>query len=102
MTKDEYLAIFKDAFSGMEEKRLAICMPMIDQCAFMASKIDELQEEIEENGMAEAYQYGSKPRAEVDLHLKYTKQYAISLGKLIDNLPKEEKANNELLEFLKR
>lgn len=49
-------------FSRMKENERAMVQPLIDNAAFMRVVLDELQENIKQNGAVEAYQNGANQK----------------------------------------
>ena len=92
--------ILKDVDKNKKEtvKRL------IENAAFMAVTLDELQEEINKNGVVSEYkngenQYGTKKSPEVEVYNTMVKNQMAVIKQLCELAP-EEKAGDMLLDFI--
>lgn len=93
--------ILKDVDKNKKEtvKRL------IENAAFMAVTLDELQEEINKNGVVSEYkngenQYGTKKSPEVEVYNTMVKNQMAVIKQLCELAP-EEKAGDALLDFIR-
>ena len=77
---------------------------LIENAAFMAVTLDELQEEINKNGVVSEYkngenQYGTKKSPEVEVYNTMVKNQMAVIKQLCELAP-EEKAGDMLLDFI--
>ena len=100
MTKEEIIAAEKRKLSGiysrLESKTKKSVSSLIDNAAFMAASLYELQRDINAAGYTEEYhnganQTGVKRSAKVDIYIQLEKNYASVIKQLTDLLPKEDK-----------
>lgn len=112
MTKDE--AISKEIkrlrriFKGTTGDKAAVVTRLIDNAAFMAVSLQELQEIINEKGYTEEYQNGEKQKgvkksSEVDIYNTMIKNFNTTMKQLIDLLPDSlagGNSRNEALEYI--
>ena len=100
MTKEEIISAEKRKLSGiysrLESKTKKSVSSLIDNAAFMAASLYELQRDINTEGYTEEYhnganQTGVKRSAKVDIYIQLEKNYASVIKQLTDLLPKEDK-----------
>ena len=100
MTKEEVIVAEKRKLSGiysrLETKTKKSVSSLIDNAAFMAASLYELQRDINAAGYTEEYrnganQTGVKRSAKVDIYIQLEKNYASVIKQLTDLLPKEDK-----------
>ena len=100
MTKEEIISAEKRKLSGiyskLETKTKKSVSSLIDNAAFMAASLWELQRDINTEGYTEEYhnganQSGVKRSAKVDIYIQLEKNYASVIKQLTDLLPKEDK-----------
>lgn len=98
----------KDIFKNIPEDKYRVCESLINNAAFMAERLEELQEKIVAEGCVEEYQnganqWGKKKSAAVEVYNTMIKNYIATIKQLIEYLPKsdEEKAD-ELIDFISR
>ena len=86
----------------LSEDSLKVASGMIEDALFMQEQLKLLRKTIEEEGVSENYQYGSKQTAAMTSYLQIQKQYGVIIRYLTDLLPKETKnsGTNEVLEFI--
>ena len=86
----------------LSEDKLNVAHGLIDDALFMEAQLKELRKTINENGCSEKYQYGSKQTAAVTTYLQMQKLYGMVVTKLIDLMPKTDKApaNVSLLDWV--
>lgn len=82
-------------FNGIDEKRRKTVQRLIDNAAFMAVSLQELQEEINQKGYVSEYQngenqWGTKKSPEVEIYNTMIKNYTTVTRQLTDLLPPEE------------
>ena len=96
-------------FDVLPEDTQRTIRAMLEKVAFMSVTLDDLQEDINENGITETYQnganqFGVKKSAAVEVYNTMIKNYASIMKQLTDLLPKSEpketKAVNPLIEFM--
>ena len=100
MTKDEIIAAEKRKLAGiysrLETKTKKSVSSLVDNAAFMAASLYELQRDINTEGYTEEYhnganQSGIKRSAKIDIYIQLEKNYASVIKQLTDLLPKEDK-----------
>ena len=106
-TKAE-LQKLNNIFKDMPEDKKALAEKLIGNAAFMAILLDDLQEDIKENGYKEEYkngenQYGYKRSIAADLYQVTIKNYSNTIKQLNDLLPKESPEEDDGFdEFINR
>lgn len=101
---DELVSIF----SNLQEDTRKTVLPMIEKVAFMSVTLDDLQDDININGVTEQYQnganqFGVKKSAAIDVYNTMIKNYTSLMKQLTDFLPKDEspnKAGDDLKRFI--
>ncbi len=99
-----------EIFSELDEKTQKITVKLLDNAAFMALKLEDLQAEINQNGMVTEYQnganqFGTKKSPEVEVYLSMIKNYTAIVNTLMNALPDGSSAGsaaNNLLDFINR
>lgn len=99
-----------EIFSELDEKTQKITVKLLDNAAFMALKLEDLQAEINQNGMVTEYQnganqFGTKKSPEVEVYLSMIKNYTAIVNTLMNALPDDSSAGsaaNNLLDFISR
>lgn len=99
-----------EIFSELDEKTQKITVKLLDNAAFMALKLEDLQAEINEKGMVAEYQnganqFGTKKSPEVEVYLSMIKNYTAIVNTLMNALPDDSSAGsaaNGLLDFISR
>lgn len=99
-----------EIFSELDEKTQKITVKLLDNAAFMALKLEDLQAEINQNGMVTEYQnganqFGTKKSPEVEVYLSMIKNYTAIVNTLMNALPDGSSAGsaaNNLLDFISR
>ena len=95
-----------EIFKNLDDKRLDIAQPLINNAAFTRVTLDDLQDIIKKKGCVEEYQNGANQRGfkkttEADVHIAMTKNLTTIMKQLMDLLPKEQKTeSDELMDFL--
>ena len=95
--------IFKD----IEPNKRQTVEKLIENAAFMAESLDDLQEIIREKGFTEEYQNGAnqcgvKKCSEVEIYNTMIKNYSSIVKQLVDLMPNESKnGGDELLDFIR-
>ena len=106
-TKAE-LKKLNNIFKDMPDDKKALAEKLIGNAAFMAILLDDLQEDIKENGYKEEYkngenQYGYKRSIAADLYQVTIKNYSNTIKQLNDLLPKESPEEDDFFdEFINR
>jgi len=82
-------------FVKMDNKMKTAVKSLIENAAFMAVTLQDLQEAINVNGVVEKYQnganqYGVKKSSEVEVYNSMIKNYSSAIKQLTDLLPKTE------------
>lgn len=95
-------------FKGIDEKRLKTVQRLMDNAAFMAVTLADLQEQINVNGVVSEYQngenqWGTKKSPEVEIYNTMIKNYTAIVKQLTDLLPEAEVIEDDGFdEFLSR
>lgn len=97
-----------EIFSELDEKTKKTVEKLLDNAAFIALKLEDLQGEINEKGMVTEYQnganqFGTKKSPEVEIYLSMVKNYREIINTLANALPDGSSANSaasNLLEFI--
>lgn len=89
---------------SLPEDRRKVAEGLLADAAFMAEQLEQLRNDITENGWSEEYQnganqHGRKQRVEADMYIKLQKGYTSIIKQLFDQLPKEAKTNDDLVEW---
>ena len=82
----------KRQFSKIDKKKKTLVQRLIENAAFMAVTLEDLQQEINEKGCISEYkngenQYGTKKAPEVEVYNTMVKNYAAVIRQLTDLLP---------------
>lgn len=99
-------------FNKIEKKRLKVVEKLIDNAAFMAVLLEDIQQKINENGYMVEYkngenQYGTKKSPEIEVYNQTISNYSKTIKQLTDLLPDEVKLEqkdsekDKLIEFIK-
>ncbi len=99
-----------EIFSELDAKTKKITLKLLDNAAFIALKLEDLQAEINEKGMVTEYQnganqYGTKKSPEVEVYLSMIKNYTSIINTLMNALPDGSSAGsaaNSLIDFISR
>ena len=96
--------ILRKLFAGLEGDLLKLACDLMQNAAFMAVTMEDLQEAINEKGATEEYrngenQRGIKKSSEVDVYNTMAKNYSSYIRQLTDMLPKEEAGKVKVDEF---
>lgn len=98
MCKDEKIAFQRKKllrqFSKLDSKTKNIVMSLIDNAAFMSVTLEELQEEINKNGITVEYkngenQYGTKKSPEAEMYNTMIKNLASITKQLCELVPRD-------------
>lgn len=95
-------------FSVLSQDTQKTILPMIEKAAFMSITLDDLQDDINLNGVTETYQnganqFGVKKSASIEVYNTMIKNYTSLMKQLTDLLPKDEpqsKAGDALKAFI--
>jgi len=104
--KSKELNKLKKIFKNIEPDKQKTVERLIENAAFMAESLDELQEIIREKGFTEEYQnganqFGVKKCSEVEIYNTMIKNYSSVIKQLVDLLPQgEASGGDELLDFI--
>jgi hypothetical protein len=96
--KERLRAILKDL--EIDSQRMDIAKSLIANAAFMAITLQDLQDEINANGVVSEYQngenqWGTKQSPEASTYISLVNRHNAVMKQLIDLLPKEEVTNPE-------
>lgn len=97
-------ARIKRALSDLDKNKLAVVSPLIDTVAFTAVSIEELQQQINENGYTVEYkngenQFGTKQSDEVKTLLAMQKNLTAAIKTLADIAPASKSKKSRLQEL---
>jgi hypothetical protein len=86
--KARLLELFKD----LEPNKLSVCLPLIDRAAFIRISLEDIEEQLNENGWVEYYQNGDKQSgwkksAAADVHISLTKNLNATIKQLLELVP---------------
>ena len=96
MTKDDYIRAetkrLRAIFVNLPQDSAAVAEKLIENAAFMAVSLRELQTAINEKGYVEEYQNGAnqsgvKKSSEVEVYNTMIKNFNVTMKQLIDLLP---------------
>ena len=96
----------KKQFSKIDEKKKQLVQRLIENAAFMAITLEDLQDDINMNGCIGEYkngenQYGTKKSPEVEIYNTMVKNYAAVIRQLTDLLPEGvEKTDDGFDDFI--
>ena len=99
LTKDERIQEeikkINGIFTKIDIKTKKAIKTLIENAAFMAITLEDLQEHIKENGTVSEYQngenqWGTKKSPEVEIYTSMIEKYMKSIRQLTDLLPKQE------------
>jgi hypothetical protein len=113
MDKDERIKKeirkLKRIFRNLPKDKLTAVSTLIENAAFMAATLEDLQDAINKNGCISTYQngenqWGTKKSPEADLYNTMIKNYSAVIKQLTDMLPKDEAkaAEDELVTFIQK
>lgn len=93
-------------FEGIEDNKLKAAKPLIENAAFMAITLADLQEIINIKGCVEEYQNGANQRgfkktSEVEVYNVMIKNYVSVTKQLADFVPTNPATGNELIDFVR-
>ncbi|MDD9149248.1 hypothetical protein OYT88_11855 [Sporolactobacillus sp. CQH2019] len=102
----------KRIFKNLPKDRLTSVQSLMNNAAFMAVTLEDLQQAINENGVISEYkngenQWGTKKSPEVDVYNTMIKNYSSVIKQLCDSLPDQGNGKNgdksdALMEFVKK
>ena len=100
------IARLKKVFKDLDENKLTTVQSLIQNVAYMAVTLSELQDIINQQGFITEYQngkhqFGTKQSAEVEIYINLTKNHTTAIKQLIDLVPKEKRKESKL-ETLRR
>lgn len=93
-------------FAGIDDKRRDTVQSLMDNAAFMAVTLEDLQAQINESGVVSKYQngenqWGTKKSPEVEIYNTMIKNYTAIVKQLTDLLPEgEEKEDDGFEQFV--
>ena len=96
----------KKQFSKIDERKKQLVQRLIENAAFMAITLEDLQDDISMNGCISEYkngenQYGTKKSPEVEIYNTMVKNYAAVIRQLTDLLPEGvEKTDDGFDDFI--
>lgn len=106
LTEKEYKRL-AEQFKGLEEGKRKLVDKLLQEAAFLSVTLAELRQVISRDGVTDTYrngatQYGKKPSAAVQTYDKLLNTYSKVIAQLLKELPEENEAGNELLDFIRR
>ena len=101
---DTELKSLEKLFSTLPANEREFIQPLLENAAFMRVTLDELQNEIRENGAIDSYQnganqHGVKISANIQAYNQMMKTYHSVMEKLLARLPRTEGENDRLNSF---
>lgn len=97
-------------FANIEKEKLDLCKKLIENAAFMAVSLKDLQKTIQEDGWVEEYQNGANQKGKKTgsaamLYVKLSNNYRQIIADLVKLLPKSEQelarmSSDPMLDFL--
>ena len=103
MSKDDYIRSeinrLNKIFANLTQDAAAVAVRLIENAAFMAVSLNELQALINKHGYTEEYQNGEnqkgvKKSSEVDIYNTMIKNFNTTMKQLIDMLPESPSGGN--------
>ena len=94
-------------YDGLPPKRAKLAEGLIVQAARLRVRLDELNQDIQENGLTEQFQQServepyTRERPQAALFVKLDKNYQSIMKQLADLLPPETSGGDDLADFLK-
>lgn len=98
----------KKLYKNLEKNKIKVVEGLVAEAAFMKLSLEELREDLFENGMTELYENGpqvvNRERPETKIYATIIQRYSNVMKQLIDYMPTEEKKEekDQLMEFLSR
>lgn len=94
------IARLNGLLKNIDDKKKKAVVSLIKNAAFMAITLEDLQDEINENGVTEKYQnganqFGVKKSSAVEVYNTMIKNHVQVMKSLTDLLPKEEPKNED-------
>lgn len=110
MTRQERIATERERLevlcAAMDTDRIDAAQQLISNAAFMAVTLEDLQDEINENGAVCEYrnsetQYGTRKNPAIEVYNSTMRNFMAVMRALVDLLPSnDEPEKDELLEFI--
>lgn len=100
------IKILTNVFQNLDETKLKLVKPLINEAAFQKVTLEETREIINRDGIIEEYQNGAnqkgyKKSSAVEVYDRMIKTYTATIKQLCDLLPKDDMENSPLEELLK-
>ena len=91
-------ARLSDIFKDLDSNKLSVVSPLINRAAFITVSLEDLEEDLNENGWVEAYQNGAnqggmKKSAAADVHISLTKNLNAITKQLLEIVPQSQRAS---------
>lgn len=105
VTENSEVKRLRKVYANLQPKQMALALGLIQQAARLRIRLDELNADIEENGMTEMFQQSDKvepfarERPQASLFVKLDKNYQSIIRQLNDMLPPETEDNDDLAAF---
>jgi len=96
----------KKLFADVEENRKKAVEGLIIRAAFMRISLEDLEEDLNENGLTESFRQGEKQepyerkRPAAELYNTMNTSYQKIIKQITDLLPSEKKERDDLMDFL--
>jgi len=93
-------------FKNLDKNKLTTVQSLINNAAFMAITLEDLQKVINEYGISEEYknganQYGKKQSPEVEVYIAMTRNYTAIIKELVALAPVAERKNSKLAALMR-
>ena len=98
----------KKLYKDFDKNKAKVLEGLISQAAFMKNTLDELRDDLLQNGTTEWFEQGEqcfkRERPEYKVYSTFIQRYSIVMKQLIDLLPEEVKKEeeDELMSFVKK
>ena len=88
-------------FKNLDKNKLTTVQSLINNAAFMSVTLEDLQEDINENGISEEYknganQFGKKQSPEVEVYIAMTRNLTAIIKELATLAPQAERKDSKL------
>lgn len=94
----------ENLFAPLGEKEREFLQPLLENAAFMRVTLDELQQQINQDGAVDSYQngaaqHGVKISANIQAYNQLMKTYHALMDKLLSRLPADQRQHDTLDQF---
>ena len=96
-----HMTRLRGVYRNLDENKKKVVEPLIKNAAFMTVTLEELQEDINENGYTDTYQnganqHGTKQSEAVKTHISMTRNHAAIIKTLAELAPPAQKGKSKL------